>query len=96
MTSRFIFYKNKIRKYIKNITDIKINLMAEESNKFSGKGCLVIVTLILFMINTIKFINNPASEVPVFSILFNMILYLGIIIFILHKKEVSLDKYILS
>ena len=29
--------------------------MAEESNKFSGKGCLVIVTLILFMINSIKF-----------------------------------------
>ena len=70
--------------------------MAEESNKFSGKGCLVIVTLILFMINTIKFINDPASEVPVLSILFNMILYLGIIIFILHKKEVSFDKYILS
>ena len=70
--------------------------MAEESNKFSGKGCLVIVTLILFMINTIKFINDPASEVPVLSILFNMILYLGIIIFILHKKKVTLDKYILS
>ena len=70
--------------------------MAEEPNKFSGKGCLVIVTFILFMINTIKFINDPASEVPVLSILFNMILYLGIIIFILHKKEVSLDKYILS
>ena len=61
--------------------------MAEESNKFSGKGCLVIVRLILFMINTIKFINDPASEVPVLSILFNMILYLGIIIFILHKKK---------
>ena len=45
--------------------------MAEESNKFSGKGCLVIVTFILFMINTIKFINDPASEVPVLSILFN-------------------------
>ena len=49
--------------------------MAEESNKFSGKGCLVIVTLILFMINTIKFINDPASEVPVLSILFNMIIF---------------------
>ena len=63
--------------------------MAEESNKFSGKGCLVIITLILFMINTIKFINVPASEVPVLSILFNMILYLWIIIFILHKKKIN-------
>ena len=70
--------------------------MAEESNKFSGKGCLVVVTFILFVINTIKFINDPASEVPVLSILFNMILYLWIIIFILHKKKVTLDKYILS
>ena len=70
--------------------------MAEESNKFSGKGCLVIVTFILFRINTIKFINDPESEVPVLSILFNMILYLWIIIFILQKKKVTLDKYILS
>ena len=70
--------------------------MAEESNKFSGKGCLVVVTFILFVINTIKFINDPASEIPVLSILFNMILYLWIIIFILHKKEVSLDECILS
>ena len=70
--------------------------MAEESNKFSGKRCMVLVTLFLFIINTFKYINDPASEVPILSILFNMILYLGIIIFILHKKEVSLDEYILS
>ena len=68
--------------------------MGEESKKFSGKRCLVIVTLILFIINIFKFINDPASEVPIISILFNMVLYLGIIIFILHKKEVSLDEYI--
>ena len=70
--------------------------MGEKSKKLSGKRCLVLVTLILFIINTLKFINDPAAEVPILSILFNMILYLGIIIFILHKKEVSLDKYILS
>ena len=70
--------------------------MGEESKKFSGKRCLVLVTLILFAINTFKFINNPASDVPILSILFNMILYLGIIIFILHKKEISLYEYISS
>ena len=70
--------------------------MGEESNKFSGKRCLVLVTLFLFIINTFKFINDPASEVPILSILFNMILYLGIIIFIIHKKEISLDDYISS
>jgi len=70
--------------------------MGEESNQFSGKGCLVIFSFILFIINIIKFINDPESEVPILLILFNMILYLGIIIFILHKKEVSLDEFILS
>ena len=62
--------------------------MGEESKKFSGKRCLVVVTFILFIINTFKFINDPASEVPILSILFNIILYLGIIIFILHKKDI--------
>ena len=70
--------------------------MGEESKKFSGKRCLVLVTLILFVINTFKFINDPASDVPILSILFNMILYLGIIIFILHKKEIHFDEYINS
>ena len=70
--------------------------MGEKSKKFSGKRCLVLVTLILFIINAFKFVNDPASEVPILSILFNMILYLGIIIFIVPKKEVSLDDYISS
>ena len=70
--------------------------MGEKSKKLSGKRCLVLVTLILFIINTLKFINDPAAEVPILSILFNMILYLGIIIFILHKKEIPFDEYINS
>ena len=68
--------------------------MGEESKKFSGKRCLILVTLILFIINTFKFINDPVSEVPILSIQFNMILYFEIIIFINHKKEISLDEYI--
>ena len=70
--------------------------MGEKSKKLSGKRCLVLVTLILFIINTLKFINDPAAEVPILFILFNMILYLGIIIFILHKKEIPFDEYINS
>ena len=70
--------------------------MGEKSKKLSGKRCLVLVTLILFIINTLKFINDPATEIPILSILFNMILYLGIIIFILHKKEIPFDEYINS
>ena len=58
--------------------------MAEESKKSSGKGWLIAITIILFIINAWKFINN---------ILFNMIIYLAIIILILHKDEMKFEGY---
>lgn len=68
--------------------------MGEESEKSTGKGLLILITTILFSINVWKFINNPASEVPVLTLLFNMIIYIAIIIFILHKKEIMQEDYI--
>ena len=50
-------------------------------------------TIILFIINAWKFINNPGSEVPILSILFNMIIYLAIIILILDKDEMKFEGY---
>ncbi len=70
--------------------------MAEESKKSSGKGWLIAITIILFIINAWKFINNPGSEVPILSILFNMIIYLAIIILIMHKNEIKLDGFFLK
>ena len=70
-----------------------ILLMAEESKKSSGKGRLIAITIILFIINSWKFINNPGSEVPILTILFNMIIYLAIIILILHKDEMKIECY---
>ena len=67
--------------------------MAEESKKSSGKGWLIAITIILFIINAWKFINNPGSEVPILSILFNMIINLEIIILILHKDEMKFEDY---
>ena len=67
--------------------------MVEESKKSSGKGWLIAITIILFIINAWKFINNPGSEVPILSILFNMIIYLAIIILILHKDEMKFKGY---
>ena len=55
---------------------------------------VIIITAILFIINVWKFINNPASEVPVLTLLFNMIIYIVIIIMILHKNEITLEDYI--
>ena len=35
----------------------------EESKKSAGKGLLIFITVILFLINVWKFIKNPGSEV---------------------------------
>ena len=64
--------------------------MAEESKKSSGKGWLIAITIILFIINAWKFINNPGSEVPILSILFNMIIYLAIIFWYCIKMRWNL------
>ena len=68
--------------------------MGQESKKSTGKGLLILITAILFIINVWIFINNPASEVPVLTLLFNMIIYIAIIILILHKNEITLEDYI--
>ena len=67
--------------------------MVEESKKSTGKGWLIAISILLFIINAWKFINNPGSEVPILSILFNMIIYLAIIILILHKDEIKFNSY---
>ena len=71
-----------------------IKIMGEEPKKSSGKGLLVTINAILFLINVWKFINNPGSEVPILGILFNMIIYIAIIILIIHKKEITFEDYI--
>ena len=68
--------------------------MGEESRKSSGKGLLMSITIILFLINTFKFINNPGSEVPILTILFNMIFYFAIIVLIIHKNAITFGDYI--
>ena len=68
--------------------------MAEEDNEDNfthGKNLLVLLTFVLFLINIWKFLNCPESEIPIISILFNLIIYLGIIIIILHKNEINFN-----
>ena len=65
-----------------------------ESRKKHGhslKRWLVTVSFLLFIFTICKFLNTPGSEIPVLSLLFNMILYLGIIIFIIHRKKFIFD-----
>ena len=65
-----------------------------ESNLILGKKLLVLLTIVLFLINTWKFLNSPESEIPIISILFNLIIYLGIIIIILHKNEIDFNDFL--
>ena len=66
----------------------------KESNSIHGKKLLVLLTIVLFLISTWKFLNSPESEIPIFSILFNLIIYLGIIIIILHKNEINFNDFL--
>ena len=68
--------------------------MAEDNkdNNFKyGKKLLISITITLFFINVWKFLNAPESDIPLISILFYFIIYLGIIIIILHKDEMNLE-----
>ena len=70
------------------------NLSKNDSQKKHGRSLkrwLVSVSFLLFIFNIWKYLNTPGSEIPVLSLLFNMILYLGIIIFIIHKNKYILD-----
>ena len=68
--------------------------MGEEQKKSSGKGFLISISIILFLINVWKFLNNPGSEVLILTILFNMVIYSAIIILIIDKKEIIFEEYI--
>ena len=64
--------------------------MAEKpNNKFSGKRCFVIISYVLFPFNAWKLLNNPEADIPILSILFNMVIYLSLIIFIIYKRELT-------
>ena len=63
----------------------------ETSIKMVAKKIFIAFLFILFIYNAFRFIATPGSELPVLTILFNMVIYLGIIIFLLHKKEISCD-----
>ena len=60
---------------------------------YSYKRWLISVSFLLFIFNIWKFLNTPGSEIPLLSILFNMVFYLGIIIFIIHKNEMICYNY---
>ena len=74
----------------------KTTLNENDKSKIHGhpaKRWLVSVSFILFLFNIWKYLSTPGSEIPILSLLFNMIVYLGIIMFIIHKNEIAFDYY---
>ena len=65
----------------------------KDNNLKYGKKLLISITITLFFINVWKFLNTPESEIPIISILINLIIYLGIIVIISHKDEMNLEDY---
>ena len=53
----------------------------------SAKRWLVSVSFILFLFNLWKYLSTPGSEIPILSLLFNMIVYLGIVILLFIRMK---------
>ena len=76
--------------------DEKITLHEKDTSKkygHSAKRWLVSVSFIQFLFNIWKYLNTAGAEIPIVSLIFNMVVYLGIIIFIIHKNEIAFDYY---
>ena len=56
------------------------------------KQLLVILIALLFIINEYKFLNSPISTKSIISLLFNLIIYLGIIVNKIHINEINFEE----
>ena len=70
-----------------------------EKNYRKKKDIMIMIVIGLFIFNLFKFLNTEGSNIPIVSILFNLIFFLALIILLLHQddfgKEVQtkLDRY---
>ena len=56
--------------------------------KISRYRIIFLILLLLFAINTIKFLLDENSRIPILNALFNMIIFLFIIVLIFHKNTI--------
>ena len=61
---------------------------------FMIKNIVVVFLILNIIYNTFKFLNVEGSEHPLVWSLFNMILSLGILVLLCHKKEIMENKEI--
>ena len=55
--------------------------------KKQDKNLLIILMAILFLFNSFKFLGYEGSKNPIPSALFNMVIFLFIIVILIHKKD---------
>ena len=58
------------------------------NGKINGKKMLILALMFVFIYNIGKYLNTEGSDIPILSILFNMIFILGLVIFFLHQEEI--------
>ena len=58
------------------------------NGKIKRKRMLILVLIFIFLYNIAKYLNTDGSDIPIISILFNMIFILGLVIFFLHQEEI--------
>ena len=63
--------------------------METKSRKIITNHKIIITLIIMFIYNAFKFINTEGSEHPLVSSLFNMIIFIGILVIIFHRNEID-------
>ena len=63
--------------------------METKRRKIITNHKIIITLIIMFIYNAFKFINDEGSEHPLVSSLFNMIIFIGILVIIFHRNEID-------
>ena len=73
--------------------------MGDIGKNMNSRILPLFLIIILFLYNIIKFMLTEGANLPIPSLLFNMILLLGFLILLIHEKDpnwkqMKLDKYL--
>ena len=73
--------------------------MGDIGKNMNSRILPLFLIIILFLSNVIKFMLTEGANLPLPSLLFNMILLLGFLILLIHEKDpnwkqMKLDKYL--
>ena len=63
------------------------------NKKQQNKNLIIILVGILFLYNAFKFLGYEGSKTLILSIIFNMIIFLFILILLIHKKDLITKEF---